>query len=173
MGIRGPAPTPTAILEARGSWRAAGRTGEPQPPRGKPPCPRFLTKPQRKVYHDLCRLLDQMGLLTVADGQQLLRYAVYVCRWWECEAFIAKNGVTYAIKSDDPNYYMARLPNGTAVLGLQEFPHVKESHRLDKALKQIEASFGLTPSARTRLHVPQAANPADDRKARFFAPSAG
>src|SRR6187399_3227778 len=99
MGSRGPAPTPTPILELRGSWRAKTRTGEPQPPKGKPPCPKHFTKPQRIIWRRLCTMLEYMNLMTKADGHQLERYCVYYCRWRDCEEFIAKNGITYPIKS--------------------------------------------------------------------------
>jgi len=176
MGSRGPAPTPTTILELRGSWRAQTRAGEPKPPRGKPPCPKQFTKEQRQVWRRLCTILDNMNLLTQADGHQLERYCIYYCRWRDCEAFIAKNGISYPIKSDDPSYYVVRIPNtSTAVVGFAEHPQLRESHRLDAALKQIEAQFGLTPAARTRLTVdPSMVKDPFDRfvrdrnKSRFF-----
>jgi P27 family predicted phage terminase small subunit len=118
-----------------------------------------------------------MGVLSKIDWAQLERYCVYFIRWQECEVFIAKNGMTYPVKSDDPKRYVGKLAakegqTAVAVIGFEEYPQVKESHRLDKALKQIEASFGLTPSARTRLTVPDLV-PADDAgghggKNRFF-----
>jgi P27 family predicted phage terminase small subunit len=99
-------------------------------------------------------MFDQMNILTTVDGHQLERYCVYLCRWRACEEFIARNGISYPIKSDDPNYYIVRLPNiTTAVIGFVEHPQLRESHRLDAALKQIEQQFGLTPAARTRLQA--------------------
>ena len=81
--------------------------------------------------------------------------------------------MTYALKSDDPTYYMGKLPNSaTAVIGFVEYPQVRESRRLDQALKQIEGQFGLTPAARTRLRVPAEEGKPDDGKARIFRPSA-
>ena len=152
MGARGPAPTPTAILALRGSWRAKVRTGEPQPTKGKPVCPRHLTPKQKWIWRRLCRMLDQMNILTIVDGSQIERYCVYYCRWRECEEFIARNGISYPIKSDEPTYYVVRMPGSTtAVIGFVEHPQLRESHRLDVSLKQIEMQFGLTPAARTRL----------------------
>jgi P27 family predicted phage terminase small subunit len=156
MGTRGPAPTPTPILAIRGSWRAKTRLGEPKPPRGKPTCPKSFTAEQRKVWKKLCAVLDAMNVLTHADGHQLERYCTYLVRWRDCEAFLARHGISYPIKSDDPTYYVARVPNTkTAVVGFAEHPQLRESHRLDAALKQIEAQFGLTPAARSRLHADQ------------------
>ncbi len=153
VGRRGPAPTPTKILETRGSWRAKIRSGEPRPEMGKPRCPKRLTKEQRAIWVRVCKLLDDMGILTIVDGQQLERYCVYYCRWRACEKFIDTNGMSYALKADDPTFFIGKLPDGTSIVRFLEYPQVKESHRLDVALKQIESQFGLTPAARARLTV--------------------
>jgi hypothetical protein len=39
------------------------------------------------------------------------------------------------------------------VIGFQPFPEANERHRLEKCLHQLEAEFGLTPAARTRIRV--------------------
>lgn len=168
MGQRGPTPTPKKILEARGSWRAKLNPNEPTPERGKPNPPKSLPAKCRSVWDQICELLDGMGLLSKTDGYQLERYATYFVRWRECEEFIAKNGISYPIKSDDPACYVGKLPGSeTAIVGFVEYPQVRESHRLDKALKQIEANFGLTPSARTRITIGDQREP-EAGKARFF-----
>ena len=74
MGARGPAPTPTPILALHGSWRAKSRSNEPKPPQGQPQRPSTLSKPQKAIWNRLCRMLDQMALLTKVDGHQLERY---------------------------------------------------------------------------------------------------
>lgn len=173
MGARGPAPTPTAILEMRGSWLAKTRHGEPQPPQGKPECPRHLTKPQREVWRRLCRVLSSMCVLTTVDGAQLERYCVYYLRWRECESFLAQHGLTYMLRSDDPYCYIGRKgEDGSAFVRFVEYPQVKESHRLHDALRKIEANFGLTPAARARLRTSDEAPESgdDEGKARFFRP---
>ena len=165
MGARGPAPTPTAILDMRGSWRAKTRAGEPQPQRGSPTAPRNLSKAQKAVFRQIGRILEDMGLATRADGAQLERYAIYLVRWRACEKFLAakddehaRSGTLvppgcYPVWSDDADHYVSVSKRGVAIVGFVEYPAVRESHRLDLALKQIEASFGLTPSARARLTV--------------------
>jgi len=171
MGSRGPAPTPTAILAMRGSWRAKIRPGEPQPPKGTPKCPAHLTPAQKTIWRRLVNMLKLMNILTKVDGTQLERYCVYYCRWRECEEFIAKNGISYPIKSDEPTYYVVRMPGSkTAVIGFVEHPQLRESHRLDVALKHIEMQFGLTPAARARL-VAQPTSETDLKKQRFFSQS--
>lgn len=152
MGARGPAPTPTAVLALRGSWRA-NRPNEPEPPKDRPPMPKHLSDAQKVIWRRVCKVLEQMRLLSIADAYLIERYCVFFCRWRDCEAYVAKHGVSYPIKSDDPSYYVAKLPAGGAVIGFVEHPQLTESHRLDAALKQIEGQLGLSPSARTRLYV--------------------
>lgn len=171
MGARGPAPTPTALLEARGSWRAKRNQAEPKPPAGPPKCPRTLKGEARKIWRPLVAMLEKMRLVTIADGAQLERYCVYLARWRQCEAFIAEHGMTYPVKGPaDATSYMGHVTTAAgahAVLYFEEYPQLKESHRLDKALKQIEANFGLTPSARARLQL-EDEQPAPVGKDRFF-----
>jgi phage terminase small subunit len=63
MGLRGPQPTPTAILRARGSWLVNHRKDEPQPEKGGPPCPRWLNKDARKIWKALIPQLPDELLL--------------------------------------------------------------------------------------------------------------
>jgi P27 family predicted phage terminase small subunit len=105
-----------------------------------------------------------MGILTVVDGHQIERYAVYYVRWRACEAFLAQKDQEnakfgfvppgcYPMFSTDTDTYAvpASKPGGPEIAGYVKYPALDESHRLDKALKQIEQQFGLTPAARVRL----------------------
>lgn len=166
MGRRGPPPTPTPILEARGSWRAKLNRDEPRPKPGAPPAPKGLTDPERKVWRALVRTLGDMGVLTTADGGVMERYCRFLVRWRACEEFVAKNGMTYPLKAGPgatggppTGGFVGRLPDGTYIVGWAEFAQLRESHRLDKALKQIEDRLGLSPAARTRLTAADGAGP--------------
>lgn len=177
MGARGPAPMSADVLDMRGSWRAKGRRQhEPQPQRGTPEVPTHLGEPQRQVWHSLCRILEDMGLMTKADASQLERYCVYYVRWRAGEAFLArqdaKHGDTvppgcYPMFSDDADTYAVPINGGKALIGYVEYPAVRESHRLDQALKQIEIQFGLTPSARARIAIANSDAPDPDAIGQF------
>src|SRR3712207_2170896 len=78
MGRRGPLPTPTPILSARGSRRANARTGEPTLPVGVPPCPLDLGEVGKREWRRLTKLLREMGVLTKADGYLLAA----LCQAW-------------------------------------------------------------------------------------------
>lgn len=143
MGLRGPAPTPTAILKTRGSKMAKyERTREPQPTPDAPPCPAHLDKPERAAWDDLAPKLAAMGVLTSVDGNALERYCVLWVRWRKVSEFIAKYGETYPIK-DDAGKIKCFMP----------FPQVAIVNKLGEALLRLEVQFGLTPAARARIEV--------------------
>lgn len=157
MGLRGPAPTPTKELEARGSWRARLNRREPRPKPGAPSVPASLGNEEKKVWRAVCRILGDMDLLTTADAANLERYCRYFVRWRVCEEFLSRNGVSYPLKAPagkPPNGYVGKLETtGEYVVAWVEFPQARETHRLHKALKDIEDRFGLTPAARTRVQT--------------------
>lgn len=142
MGSRGPQPTPTSILNLRGSWRGKARKGEPRPEEGSPDTPKHLTKVQKQVWTKLCDMLDAMGLLTTADGWQLERYAVYLVRW----RLIESASLKFATDENTLSAALLKDESRTIVRNLW-----RESHLLDAALKQIESQFGLSPASRTRI----------------------
>ena len=119
-------------------------------------------------------MLEDLGVVTWVDGNELERYVVQLLQWRTCQAHIAKHGMTYAVISDAPAGYVVRQANGSAVVAFVEWPQVREAHRLDKSLKQIEDRFGLSPSARARLTTDRPQLTVTDGKARFFqAPASG
>ena len=143
MGQRGPAPTPTALLRARGS-RLGRERQEPTPQRGIPACPKSLKGPHRKLWTSLCQMLDEVGVLTVIDGTQLERYCHYLIDWRRCQEALDSFGgkaLRIAAYSGDASRQVIK--------GLRA-----ERRELEAFLRHIEANFGLTPSARARLVAP-------------------
>ncbi len=156
MGSRGPQPTPTAILRLRGSWRADQNRGEPQPPPGPPTCPEWLTAEAKEAWDALVPVLDAMGCLTMADANALSRYCLLWARWRKAEDFIEKHGDSYPTKH-------------RGELILKTFPQVRNADRLATQLSRLEAAFGLTPAARSRISSREVEEaPAGNDKGRFF-----
>ena len=98
MGTRGPSPTPTRVLELRGSWRANARPGEPKPDAARPKPPKWLGAEARQAFLYLSRQLDAMGVLTRLDQNALARYVTLWVRYRKAEAFIEKHGDTYVVR---------------------------------------------------------------------------
>jgi hypothetical protein len=70
--------------------------------------PAHFTAAQKLICRAGARTLDATGVLTKVDDWPLEWYVVMFCRWRECEAFIAANEQTYAIRNDDPGSYVGR-----------------------------------------------------------------
>lgn len=78
MGLRGPAPTPTKILQKRGSWLANTRPDEPDIAPSKPTKPEGLSEEAAKEFDRIADILNGVRVLTQADRAALTQYAY----WW-------------------------------------------------------------------------------------------
>ncbi len=140
MGRRGPAPTPTKVLKARGSWRADLNNQEPHPEAGAPVRPRGLSKEAAKVWDALASVVAA-GVLTRDNGQTLARYCHGLVRWWKLAKWLDENDETYTTTDEGGNVRHLRHPN----VGTYE--------KLGRDLIRMEQEFGLTPASRTRIQA--------------------
>jgi P27 family predicted phage terminase small subunit len=140
MGRRGPAPTPSAILEARGSWRAKNNPREPRPKVAAPKCPPQLSRAAKNVWKSVASLIAP-GVLTIDNAQTLARYCHGLVRWWKLAAWLDENDDIYEVSDQQGNTRFVRHPN------------VITYEKLGRDLVRIEQEFGLTPSARTRVQA--------------------
>ena len=143
---------PTEILKIRGSKRAIYNRprNEPQPEKGRPTCPQWLSADEKSVWRRLVPMLDQMRVLSKDDVFPVERYCVTYIRWRRAIEFLREHGETY-----------------TAGECLRAFPQTKIAQDLSTALTGIEDRFGMSPSARTRI----SARPVEQPKtgvAKFF-----
>lgn len=167
MGNRGPPPTPTKVLKLRGSRRGNMNKNEPEPETGRPKCPSWINTRAKRYWKVLIPMLDQMGVLTKIDGNSLTRYVVMLARWRACIEFLEEHGDTY------PTKRAYKGPDGKfreMVTGFANFPQVSESQKLAESLLRLEDRFGLTPSARARLEVPNKPAAGNEGKERFRPP---
>jgi len=155
--MSGPRPTPTAILEARGSWRAKTRKKEPKPKGGLPSAPKWLDKAGKEAYRQFVRMAEEMNVGKRPDANVAARYARLWVRWMQNDLHIQKYGETYPIHD--------KLGKVTC---LMPFPQVTNVNKLSVLLLRIEQEFGMTPAARTRIQVdiPEPVEP--EGKSRFF-----
>ena len=143
MGQRGPKPTPTKVLELRGSWLAKHRKPhEPTVEMGVPVRPDYLDETERKVWTMLVTRLHKAGLLAKLDGELLGRYCVLRTRWLKALAWVRDHGDTYPVRDHAGQLTAFRL-----------YPQARQVITLHESLSRIEASFGMSPSARAHLGV--------------------
>lgn len=155
MGLRGPAPTPTPILEARGSWRAKEREGEVEYERGIPTCPAFLGKEAKAEWKRQSKLLDAQGVIQQVDRAAL---AIYCESWGEFVRAVEqiRQRSTDSDGNERPLESCAKL--------------IRIKNEAAANVLRLAGQFGFTPAARVKLRGVQ--QPKEERasgKARFFA----
>ena len=160
MGKRGPAKTPTKILNMRASLRGQYRnTDEPEPNEGIPDPPIKLEGEALRIWHYVTETIDDMGVLTNADGLTLARYCTIWVKWRDCEAQIAKHGSTYWVKAKSGDRMLRQLP------------HAQQAMKLSDQLLRIEQEYGLT--AASRANVKGSKRRGSKTKGRFFGNKSG
>jgi P27 family predicted phage terminase small subunit len=141
MGQRGPKKTPTKVLELRGSWLAKHRKPhEPAVQAGIPVRPAYLDEEERQVWKTLVTRLHKAGLLATIDGEMLGRYCVLRSRWLKALEWVRQHGDSYPIRDQAGHLVTFRV-----------YPQTRQLTALHESLCRIEASFGMSPSARAAL----------------------
>jgi len=147
MGQRGPAPTPTSILNARGSWRAKGRANEPRPAAGAPPMPRWLSKEAKAEWKRIVPDLLALGVLTRVDRTALAAYCQAHAELVEATRLLEAEGRILGV----PVFNKAGDQTGTVK---KAHPAVRLQRDAFARVKVFLGEFGLTPATRAKLAVP-------------------
>jgi P27 family predicted phage terminase small subunit len=138
MGKRGPKPTPTRILQMRGSWRGNSRLSEPQLPAQTPEPPQSLIGEALAEWSRICPVLARAGVLTAADRAVLVTY----CQIWsdlqEIEQSCRKDGKLAPLMQ-------------TAAGNWVQNPIIGLRNTLRKQLREYAALLGITPADRSRV----------------------
>lgn len=157
MGKSGPPPTPTAILAARGSWRAAGREGEPQSPVCVPECPPWVNESARPWWAEIAGQLAEMGVMTAPNRVPLGLLVDALADYLAASKELSEQGMTF--KTDKG--YVGQHPAVSIRVNAWE--------RLLKVCKE----FGLTPASRTSVRMVGGKEKPEDNKSRFFKAKTG
>lgn len=165
MGARGPAPTPTAILQARGSRLAASRAGEVQYPAGAPKCPAWLPAAAKREWRRVVPLLLNAGVLTEADLATLAAYCGAVAELEAATRLVEAEGRTIRVGG----FRAGENGEGPIVGGqVQPHPAIAQMRSAWAAIKQFSALFGFSPSDRARVKGGGKEEPKAEGKSRFF-----
>jgi P27 family predicted phage terminase small subunit len=128
-------PTPTKLKLVAGSENRYINFDEPQPEIGIPVCP----SPDRRVtevWTYTCKVLQQMGVLTVADRDALHAY---------CQAVVWHDAAAAKVAEEGP---FITILNTT-----QPHPALQVMRNQATLIRSFGSEFGLTPSARTRIRM--------------------
>jgi P27 family predicted phage terminase small subunit len=145
MGRRGPPPKPTSLRRLEGNRaRRPLPPDEPRPTPSRPTCPHWLGTVARREWRRVVPELERLGLIACVDGAALEAY----CSSYEVMVLaaqqIARDGVT-----------------STGIRGPVRHPALDAYQAGRRGVLEFCREFGLTPSARCRLHAP-GETPAED-----------
>lgn len=134
--------------------------------------PGDLSEEARRLWFSLGNQLCRIGLLQVVDTNIFWRYCDTFAKWLRITRFLesmvgtANNptGIRQAVttqvyRKDEGSKALVPVMNqdGTPMLRVKFYktlPEVAEYHKLSETLRKLENELGLTPSARSRLVVP-------------------
>jgi P27 family predicted phage terminase small subunit len=139
MGVRGPAPQPTAIRKRNGNpSRRPMNPNEPRPPAGEPRMPRSLSRRARQEWRTLSEQLIEMGVLSQVDGIALGLLCTDIAELERIQADLSRTG------------YLVRNP---ASRNIRTNPLMLVAADLHRRVMQGLREFGLTPAARSRVET--------------------
>lgn len=136
----GTKPKPTEMKRLAGNpGRRPLNDSEPKITGGLPTCPAYLDKAARREFNRVLKAFGQTRLLTIADRGALAMMCQMYSRWITAEWSIAHDGLT--IK--------------TFVGNVIQNPAIGIANRCCELYMRAAVEFGMTPSSRSRLSVPE------------------
>jgi P27 family predicted phage terminase small subunit len=146
--MRGRKPKPQIIRHLEGNpGKRRLNNREPSPPAGIPRCPKYLDDEAKAEWFRTCKVLKDMGLLTLADRTALAAYCVVYSRWLKAEEQVQKFGPI--VKSPEKGFPL-------------KSPYLVIADQALETMRKFMIEFGLTPSSRSRIHVPDGGQAKDE-----------
>ena len=141
MAIAGrkPKPIQLRIIEGNRGHRPIKKTLKTAPL--MPPCPVWLNKIAKTEWKRITPLLFKLGVLTREDMAALASYCENYAILVQCGNYINRRG-GYA-------KYLCGKNSQTA-------PHLTAMNKAWQNIKAFCAEFGMTPSSRGRINIPEA-----------------
>ena len=144
MGQRGRPPKPTAIKRLQGTLRRdRSSTQEPRPDPTVPSRPGWLRPEAKREWTRLASELGRLGLLTIVDRGPMAGG----CEWWAI--FVEALGQLRNKAGEIELTY--ETPTGQQ----KARPEIGVALQAWKEYLAFCSKFGLTPSDRSRIHMPE------------------
>ncbi|MGW4030759.1 phage terminase small subunit P27 family [Streptomyces sp. NPDC004838] len=146
MGMRGPAPKPTALRVLHGDRKDRINTAEPRPDEGELTPPDWLSDQALEVWHALADDLTAKGVLTPWDCEAYANYCDAVARRRDAAEHVATEGavVEHPVFNKNGDQTGVRMGKNAWLLALDA---------ADAQVRTYGARFGLTPSDRAQLKI--------------------
>ena len=119
---------------------------EPKLATKRPKMPSGMSAKAKKTFGDVCDLLEQMGILTIADGMALELLCEAYAEWKDFSDMVQAEG----------GVYRSAGANGTELV--KAHPAVAMRADAWKRVKSMMSEYGLTASSRTKVSAEQPAS---------------
>lgn len=140
MGVPGRKPKPNEIKELAGNPGKRPLNNSPKPRPVAPKMPRGILPPEaRKLWREVVPKLERLGVVTEVDGPALLLMCLHYAMAVRAARTLKDAGIT------------VRDTNGVE----RKHPALQILRDNSSAWRQYAEQFGLTPSARSRLNIPE------------------
>lgn len=163
--MRGRKPKPSHLKAVAGNpGKRPLNKNEPQPEKGVPVCPSWLSPKAKIVFREIGGMLDELGVMTRADRRALELLCDAYATYREASEFVRKHGFTYESKTitgvDEAGNQIVSTIN-------RRYPEVDIASDAWKRIKSMLIEFGMTPSSRSRISVNKEPS-ADDKAEQYF-----
>lgn len=146
MAIVGRKPKPTMLKLIDGNpGKRPIRDDEPKIPEAGLTCPAILKGGSRAEWYRVVKLLSPVGIATAADRAVLTAYCIAWGRLLEAEAHIEADGMVITTSTGYPI----------------QSPWLGIANKSAEHVHKFAVECGMTPSSRSRLTVPRAAEKDD------------
>ncbi|MBO8183761.1 MAG: phage terminase small subunit P27 family [Archaeoglobus sp.] len=150
MKLKGRKPKPTKLHVLNGNPSKKNlNTNEPKPKPapGPPKPPSWLTTEAKKEWKRIAPELHRLGLLTIADEAALANYCQAYGHWVQAEKAIKE----YYKRHKKLTYEYTNKNGSTNEVPI---PEIAIAQKYQQIIKSFCAEFGLTPSSRARIELP-------------------
>jgi P27 family predicted phage terminase small subunit len=135
------------ILKLReGTFRRDRDRNSPQPASRAPQRPSWLDPEAKREWSRVVPVLERLGLLAEIDRVGLAVYCQAWARRVQCEKVLAERGTTY---TNDKGEQKSR-------------PELRIADGYTQELRRFAQQYGLTPSSRGRIQLPEGESEAND-----------
>jgi len=141
-----PKPTQLKALEGNRGKRPLPEN-EPNPYPMAPDCPEYLDEFSKEAWNRLSPMLEKLGLLTEADGDEFATLCQVIGRLKAIRLEINKPEVKILMLTYNVDSY------GNEKVSAKINPLFVEERQLQGQLRQFASEFGLTPRGRVGLSV--------------------
>ena len=147
MGKRGPAPKPTGLRVLHGDRKDRINTDEPQPDAAEVRPPTWLSDDAREVWEAFADDLEAKRVLTAWDTEAFAAWCDAVVRRRDAADHIAEEGAVVEMPVFNKNGDLTGTRRG-------KNPWLLALDAADAQVRAYGARFGLTPSDRAQLKIP-------------------